>query len=229
MKHDRSTSNKRSLSRRGFLETSLLAAGAGALPRLFERRAEAAEPKAKPASAPRHPLDPLSASEIEQAVKILREAKKLGESYRFVSITLDEPAKQVVLAHKPGQPLPRRAFLVLLDNATGAGYETVVDLAARTVARFDALPKGIQPAIMLDEFGECEEAVKKSPEFQAALKKRGLSDVKLVMVEPWSAGNYGTEVAADKGRRLMRALCFIRSEAKDNGFARPLDGVVVIF
>ena len=29
--------------------------------------------------------------------------------------------------------------------------------------------------------------------------------------------------------RLMRALCFVRSEPKDNGFARPLDGVVVVF
>ncbi len=48
------------------------------------------------------------------------------------------------------------------------------------------------------------------------------------MVEPWSAGNYGTEPAEDKGRRLMRALCFVRSEAKDNGYARPLDGVVAV-
>src|SRR4029077_16510511 len=134
----------------------------------------------------------------------------------------------ILLKHKPGQDFPRRAFLVLLDNARGTGYEAVVDLAEKAVVRFEALPKGIQPAIMLDEFGECEEAVKKSPEFQAALKKRGVSDASLVMVEPWSAGNYGTEPAEDKGRRLMRALCFVRSEPKDNGFARPLDSVVVI-
>lgn len=79
---------------------------------------------------------------------------------------------------------------------------------------------------MLDEFGECEAAVKRSPEFQAALRKRGVTDADLVMVEPWSAGMYGTEVPEDKGRRLMRALCFVRSEPKDNGYARPLDGVV---
>lgn len=175
-----------------------------------------------------HPLDPLSANEMATAVNILRQDKKLAKSFRFVSCTLDEPAKDVVLAHKPGQDVPRRAFLVLLDNASGIGYEAVVDVAKKSIGRFGALPKGIQPAIMLDEFGECEEAVKKSPEFLAALKKRGVDDASLVMVEPWSAGNYGTEPAADKGRRLMRALCFVRSEPKDNGFARPLDGVVVI-
>lgn len=175
-----------------------------------------------------HPFDPLSAAEMAEAAKLLRDSNKLGNGLRFVSCTLDEPAKHMVRQHTPGQEFPRRAFLVLLDNASGAGYEAVVDLAGKSIVRFDALPKGTQPAIMLDEFAECEEAVKKSPEFQAALKKRGVADAGLVMVEPWSAGNYGNEPADDKGRRLMRALCFVRSEPKDNGFARPLDGVVVI-
>src|SRR5262249_17773732 len=40
--------------------------------------------------------------------------------------------------------------------------------------------------------------------------------------------NYGTEVPEDKGRRLARTLCFVRSEKNDNGYARPLDGVVVV-
>ncbi len=176
------------VTRRAFLASSLLVAGAGVLPRLFERPALAADDK----PAPRHPLDPLSADEIVQAVKVLRAGKKLGEKMRFVSCDLHEPAKDVVAAFKPGEPVPRSAFLVLLDNATGLGHEAVVDLGEKKVVRFEALPRGIQPPIMLDEFGECEEAVKKSPEFQAALKKRGVKDVDLVMVEPWSAGNYGT-------------------------------------
>ena len=117
---------------------------------------------------------------------------------------------------------------MLLDNASGTGYEALVDLTASKVVRFEALPKAIQPAIMLDEFADCEAAVKRSPEFQAALKARGVTDSGLVMVEPWSAGNYGTEVAEDRGRRLLRALCFVRSEPTDNGFARPLQGVVAV-
>src|SRR5262249_18238886 len=76
--------------------------------------------------------------------------------------------------------------------------------------------------------GECEEGAKKAPLSKEGLKKRGPSDPSLVMVEPWSAGNYGTEPAEEKGRRLMRALCFVRSEPKDNGFARPIDSLVVI-
>ena len=219
------------LSRRGFLEGAVLVAGTGALPRLLERPAAAADgtaPASPATAATRHPLDPLTAAEMVAAANILRQAKKLAESFRFVSCVLAEPAKQTVQDYKTDRPPARQAFLVLLDNATGTGYETVVDLGKSAVTRFDALPKGVQPAVMLDEFGQCEEAVKRSPEFRAALEKRGLHDAGLVMVEPWSAGNYGTERPEDNGRRLLRALCFVRSEPKDNGFARPLEGVVAV-
>ncbi len=220
-------SDASAVSRREALLATLAVAGAATLPRLLECPLEAAE-KDRPPIAPRHPLDPLSPTEMADAVKLLRQSGKLGEKFRFVSCVLEEPAKSVVRDHKPEKPFPRRAFLVLLDNASGLGYEAVVDLAGKAVVRLDALPKGIQPAVMLDEFTEAEEAVKKSPEFQAALKKRGVSDAGLVMVEPWSAGNYGNEVEEDRGRRLVRALCFVRSEPKDNGFARPLEGVVAV-
>lgn len=214
------------VSRRGFLEISMLAAGATALPRLIERPLAAAPPDA--AAAPRHPLDPLSAEELAAAVKILRDSKELGDGFRFVSAALAEPDKQAVLAHEPGQPFARRVFVILLDRAGGTSCEALVDLNQGTVDRFEPLPEGIQPPIFLDEFAECEEAVKRSAEFQAALEKRGVKDVNLLMVEPWSAGLYGTEVAEDRGRRLLRALCFVRSEPNDNGYARPLDGVVAV-
>ena len=229
---DRGTvSSDRGSSRRDFFGTVMVVAGATAIPRLLERHAQGAESKEVPAtdtSESRHPLDPLSAREAGVTAEILRASGKLGPGFRYVSIVLLEPPKQEVARFKPGQPISRKAFLVLLDNATGTGYETVVNITKKTVDKFEALPKGTQPAIMLDEFGECEEAVKQSPEFLAALKKRGVSNVELVMVEPWSAGNYGTEVEEDKGRRLMRALCFVRSDPTDNGYARPLDGVVVV-
>ena len=67
---------------------------------------------------------------------------------------------------------------------------------------------------MLDEFVECEEAVRRSPVFREAMKKRGIEDVSLVMVDAWSAGHYGNEPAEDRGKRLVRALCWVRSEPR---------------
>ena len=218
------------VSRRSFLEKSLTVAGAASLP-LLQGPSEAAALQAGPektASRFQHPLDPLTPEEIAETVKILRSDKRVSESCRYVSITLAEPPRGVVFGLQTGKGLARQAFLVLMDIAQRTGYEAVVDLDSKSISRFVPLAPGLQPAIMLDEFTECEQAVKRSPDFLAVLKKRGVTDVNLVMVEPWSAGYYGTEIPQDKGLRLLRALCFVRSEPTDNGYARPLDGVVAV-
>ena len=41
------------------------------------------------------------------------------------------------------------------------------------------------------------------------------------MIDAWSAGHYGNEPPEDRGKRLVRALCWVRSEPSDNGYARP--------
>ncbi|MGO9471296.1 MAG: primary-amine oxidase [Isosphaeraceae bacterium] len=179
-------------------------------------------------SQARHPLDPLLPDEIRIAVDTVKKERRLSESVRFVTVTLNEPAKELVLHPRAGEPVAREAFMVLLDNATGTGYEAVVNISTRSVARFEALAAGVQPSITLDEFVECEEAAKRSPAFKEALKKRGIEDLSLVMVDAWSAGYYGNEPAADRGKRLTRALSWVRSEPNDNGYARPIEGVVVV-
>jgi primary-amine oxidase len=60
--------------------------------------------------------------------------------------------------------------------------------------------------------------------FQEALQRHyGISDTSLVMVDIWSAGNYGSE--EDRTNRLARPLCFLRSEPGENGYARPIEGL----
>ena len=49
-----------------------------------------------------HPLDPLSAAEIERAWEIVRTEHAPGPRIRVVFIMLHEPAKKVVLEHRPG-------------------------------------------------------------------------------------------------------------------------------
>lgn len=53
---------------------------------------------------------------------------------------------------------------------------------------------------MLDEFIECETVVKASLDFQEAIKKRGITDTNLGIVDPWSAGNY--DIAEEMGSVL---------------------------
>ena len=64
-----------------------------------------------------------------------------------------------------------------------------------------------------------------NPEVRAALAKRGITDMSLVCFEPWSVGYFGED---DLGRRLMRALVFVREEADDSPYAHPIENFIVI-
>ena len=172
-----------------------------------------------------HPLDPLTAEEVVETSSILRAQRQLGTRVRFETIVLEEPAKDVALSHRAGDPIERNAFLVILDNDDGATYEAIVSLNEKKVTSWKHIP-GVQPRVMFDEFAECEAVVKANPEFQAAIRKRGITDPSLVMVDPWSAGNYGFE--DEEGRRLVLARNFVRSSPTDNGYARPIEGVTAV-
>jgi primary-amine oxidase len=169
-----------------------------------------------------HPLEPLTAQEVGRAVGLLREHGKVTPTTRFVSVSLKEPPKDTV--HSPGkQTPPREAFAVLFDNATNSCYEAAVSLATGELLSHRHVP-GVQPTMTIDEQVECEQAVLNSPEFKAALKKHyGITDTSLVMVDIWSAGNYGSE--EDRTKRLARPLCFVRKDPTDNGYVRPIEGI----
>lgn len=229
------------LTRRTFVRGSLLAAGAlgaaahGDAPAAGAEKKENSEPKeavgskeVPPSKSPAkpEPFDPLSPAEITEAVALVRASGNVPPGARFVTVTLHEPSK--LRLNRVFEPWSRKAHVIALDNTAGRAYELVVDLGAKSIQSHNPLPADVQPAIMADEFAECEAAVKRSPEFLAALKKRGVTDPNLVMVDPWSAGMYGTELPEDKGKRLSRALCWVRSAADDNGYARPLDGVIAV-
>ncbi|MED1440085.1 primary-amine oxidase [Aeribacillus composti] len=171
----------------------------------------------------KHPLEPLTAEEIKAAVTILKDEKKIGDHVRFITVTLKEPAKNTVLNFKPGDPIEREAFIILLDNKEEKTYEAVVSITKGQMLSFEYIPN-VQPPIIPEEFEECERVVKNNPEFQEGLRKRGITDFDLVMVDPWSAGYYGIE--ADEGKRLARAISWVRKFPNDNGYAYPLTGLV---
>ena len=170
-----------------------------------------------------HPLEPLAAAEVQLTVALLKAGGKVTPTTRFISISLKEPAKAIVHSFTGAEAIRREAFAVLFDNATNSCYETTVSLTDRTVLTWQHIP-GVQPTMSVDEQIECEQAVLASPEFKAALKRQyGIEDTKLVMVDIWSAGNYGSE--EDRTRRLARPLCFLRTDTTDNGYAKPIEGL----
>jgi primary-amine oxidase len=58
------------------------------------------------ASAQSYPLDPLTATEMQKVVQILKDNHLITGSDYFNIINLKEPPKKEVLAYKPGEPFP---------------------------------------------------------------------------------------------------------------------------
>ncbi len=80
-----------------------------------------------------------------------------------------------------------------------------------------------RPMIQLEEFMAIEDAVKADPRFIEACAKRGLTDMSLICVDPWSAGNFGVD--GEEGRHLSHAFCWVKSSPNDNLYAHPIDGI----
>ncbi len=170
-----------------------------------------------------HPLEPLSAAEVQQAVDLLKELGKVTPTTRFVSVSLKEPPKDQVHALSLEVSLSRDAHVVLFDNATNCCHQVFLSLTHKSLLSWTSVPN-VQPTMTIDEQVECEQAVLSSPEFKAALLRHcGTDDSSLVMVDIWSAGNYGSE--EDRTLRLARPLCFLRADPTDNGYARPIEGL----
>jgi primary-amine oxidase len=179
-----------------------------------------------PGSAP-HPLAPLTAAEIEAAASAVKAAKSLAGTARFVYVSLCEPPKHEVVAFEEGGPVPARlAKVIIRERAEHATYEGVVNLSGgdSQVVSYQRVP-GVQPSVMLEEFLAAEDIIRKDPRWQEAMRKRGITDFELCMIDPWSTPNVEPGVGPDDGR-FVSPLTWVRDDPDDNGYAHPVDGVV---
>ena len=105
-----------------------------------------------------HPLDPLTAAEIEAATAAVKAAKGLAGTARFVYVSLYEPSKAEVIAYEAGAgatpPPPRLVKVVIRERAQRATYEAIVTLdAAAKAAAAHALAAGARRAALGDAGG----------------------------------------------------------------------------
>ncbi len=171
-----------------------------------------------------HPLDPLTAPEIEASIRIVRAKKALPAGVFFPQVALKEPPKNTVLSWPPGTALPRQAGLVIYDRTTNELSEAVVDLGTKKIVSWTSRP-GAQPNVMLEEFEKFPAIVKADERWRAAMKKRGLDPDKL-WVDLWAAGPMSPSEKAT-GHRLLRGLAYL-AEGNKNPYAHPVEGVVAL-
>ncbi|XP_010251089.1 PREDICTED: uncharacterized protein LOC104593101 isoform X2 [Nelumbo nucifera] len=134
----------------------------------------------------------------------------------------------------PSKLPPRRARLVVYNKRSNETSIWVVELSEVHAATRGGHHRGkvisskvvpdVQPPMDAVEYAECEAVVKEYPPFREAMKKRGIEDMDLVMVDAWCVG-YHSEADAPS-RRLAKPLIFCRTESDcpmENGYARPVE------
>ncbi|MDJ0767352.1 MAG: primary-amine oxidase [Ilumatobacter sp.] len=173
-----------------------------------------------------HPLDPLSADEITAAMAVLRDGRELPPRLRITSIALEEPAKSIVRAFRSGDPIERVARIVCYDRDTRTTAVALVSITNGAVTSWEEIA-GVQPHLMLEEFFMLEDILKADERYVAALATRGVTDLDKVQADPWPAGNFGSD-GEWQGRRVCRAVSYVRDRPDDNGYAHPIENFVAI-
>src|SRR5262245_40598525 len=175
-----------------------------------------------PENAP-HPLDPLTENEITVAAETLKAYETFPKEALFSTIVLHEPPKHEVLEFKPGMPFRRDAFSVVMDRVNNRVFEAIVDLNASRIASWKEI-LGVQPQVFVVENDVLvPQIVKADPAWQAAMRKRGITDFDKVQVDTWAAGR----LAGQPPGRLLRAVSYYK-EGANNFYGRPIEGVVAL-
>ena len=119
--------------------------------------------------------------------------------------------------------------MIIRERAERATYEGIVAVDRAELRSWRRVP-GVQPSVMFEEFLAAEEVVRADPRWQEAMRRRGVTDFSLCMIDPWSSPNLASEpqawvrtTGASSGRSPSSA-----SSPDDNGYARPVEGLVTL-
>ena len=170
-----------------------------------------------------HPLQPLSKLEISTASAIVKNS--LGENaekFKFETIELVEPLAEETKSTGGADSSERKARVVIFPRGELGVIIYEVSLSEKTIESKKRLPTA-RPMIQLEEFLEIENAVKTDKRFIDACKKRGILNLDLVCVDPWSAGSLGE--AWEDGRHVSHTFAWIRNSPEDNLYAHPIEGL----
>ncbi len=175
-----------------------------------------------------HPLEMLTATEVKRTTAILRDSGRVPANALFASIVLHEPTKDALAQWSPGDRVERRVRAVAVTGPDCGVVEAVVDLGAGVIESWDELAN-MRPTLLMHEAAQAIGTIRANPEYLAALAKRGITAdmIDRVQIDPWPAGVFGYE--CEEGRRISRCISFLREDPTDNGYARPIEGLIVHF
>ena len=169
-----------------------------------------------------HPLDMVTPDEIRAAVEVIRADPRFEAGSVFADVRLYEPAKDAA----PEAFEREIEALLVPPGARLEAIEVVVSVTAREIRSW-TVREGARPALLFGESLQAMLGVQAHPDWQAALRRRGIEDLSQVQIDPWPAGSFG--VAHEDGRRISRCIAYLRETPSDNGYAWPIEGLIAFF
>ena len=175
-----------------------------------------------------HPLAPLSGDEIIAAREIVFASGKAdvpNEALRFAYIGLFDPVqgRGARRRRRRAVAIDRQVRIVLLQGPVADVVEVTVSVTRGVVDRWEHV-RDVRPPLQMEESILVLAALHEHPDWNAALERRGIVDTSLVQIDPWPAGTFG--LGHEEGRRITRCLAYLRESKEDNGYARPLEGLL---
>ena len=172
-----------------------------------------------------HPLEPPTFAEVEKGAQLVK--RQLGERLAFCSVALVEPPKQSLLNYQSEELHPRQLKYCGYDYPDPAnidgGFEAIVNLSNEQV-ELKRIVSGQAPIGFIDVV-QAIQITKEDPKWLAAVRRRGITDIANVQIDPWPAGGY-RHSSIPEGHRAHRAIAFVREDKTDNGYARPIQGLI---
>lgn len=171
---------------------------------------------------PTHPMDALTASEIETAVTLLQDSGLVGDQARFPTLTLLENDKSDVWAWREGTPFTRRAFAVVMEE--GLVFEAEINLTEATVEDWREM-EGVQPRVLLEET-DVTGLLWADSRWQEAMAARGYDEDDPLFCSPLTPGPVLPPEYA--GHRVLYTSCFDVSDDELMTFGLPIEGLMGI-
>lgn len=160
----------------------------------------------------RHPLEQLTAEEVNVAREAVLDARKAAILFRNTFTV--EPAKTELVKFlaaehagtlTPDTPRPTRQarvqYDVVFDDRSHEYMESIVDIASGKEVEHRRVPKTCQQALTFDEFKEFNDVCVQSEMFKDAVKDLKLDEKFEIAIDPWPYGG------PDAGEIAPRYVC----------------------
>ena len=171
-----------------------------------------------------HPLHPLTQVEIEKGLVILYESGELTGRVAFSSVNLIEPVKAVLKTFVPGDPITRILCFLGVDEHPDGSFDARINLSTGELLEIKRRA-GVQAPLSGRDFIRAVKITKADTAWQHAVQKRGIKNFDRVQIDMWP-GSGPLVNGTDPGHRLIRTIAFLREDKTDNGYARPLHGII---